>query len=129
MINDKKFKDADEFIKALDKAAIGVKGTSQEYGIIDDGLIQKIIWNIEMEALLEFDDRQFVLDVFAKMDSERQAGIKSSLIDWIEDQKNAIDKFKKGELPEHESNPSIESLQQVLDGYLEFAKDLGLTDL
>ena len=36
--------------------------------------------------------------------------------------------FEKGEMPDHESNPSIESLKKVLDEYLEFAEDLGQRD-
>ena len=62
------------------------------------------------------------------MDSVRQKGIKSNLMTRIEEQKKAIEMFEKGEMSDHESNPSIESLKKALDEYLEFAENLGQRD-
>ena len=90
----------------------------------DDNLMQEIIWNVEGEVLLKYDDRRMALEVFSKMDSVRQEGIRTNLMTRIEEQKKAIEMFGKGEMPDLESNPSIESLKKVLDEYMEFAEIL-----
>ena len=117
----------DEFLEDLDRSAIRAREIFKKYGL-DDNLMQEIIWNVEGEVLLKYDDRRLALEVFSKMDSVRQEGIRSNLMTRIEEQKKAIEMFEKGEMPDHESNPSIESLKKVLDEYLEFAEDLGQRD-
>ncbi len=117
----------DEFLEDLDRSVIRAREIFKKYGL-DDNLMQEIIWNVEGEVLLKYDDRRLALEVFSKMDSVRQEGIRSNLMTRIEEQKKAIEMFEKGEMPDHESNPSIESLKKVLDGYLEFAEDLGQRD-
>ena len=118
---------SDEFLEDLYRSAIRAREIFKKYGL-DDNLMQEIIWNVEGEVLLKYDDRRLALEVFSKMDSVRQEGIRSNLMTRIEEQKKAIEMFEKGEMPDHESNPSIESLKKVLDEYLEFAEDLGQRD-
>ena len=117
----------DEFLEDLDRSVIRAREIFKKYGL-DDNLMQEIIWNVEGEVLLKYDDRRMALEVFSKMDSVRQEGIRSNLMTRIEEQKKAIEMFEKGEMPDHESNPSIESLKKVLDEYLEFAENLGQRD-
>ena len=117
----------DEFLEDLDRLAIRARENFKKYGL-DDNLMQEIIWNVEGEVLLKYDDRRLALEVFSKMDSVRQEGIRTNLMTRIEEQKKAIEMFEKSEMPDHESNPSIESLKKVLDEYLEFAEDLGQRD-
>ena len=105
---------SDEFLEDLDRLAIRARENFKKYGL-DDNLMQEIIWNVEGEVLLKYDDRRMALEVFSKMDSVRQEGIRSNLKTRIEEQKKAIEMFEKGEMPDHESNPSIESLKKVLD--------------
>ena len=118
---------SDEFLEDLYRSAIRAREIFKKYGL-DDNLMQEIIWNVEGEVLFKYDDRRLALEVFSKMDSVRQEGIRSNLMTRIEEQKKAIEMFEKGEMPDHESNPSIESLKKVLDEYLEFAEDLGQMD-
>ncbi len=117
----------DELIEALNRSAIRAREVFKEYGL-DEDLMQDFIWNIEREVLLKCVDRRLALETFGKMDSDRQAGIRTNLMTRIEEQKKAIEMFEKGEMPDLESNPSIESLKKVLDEYLEFAEDLGQRD-
>ena len=118
---------SDEFLEDLDRLAIRARENFKKYGL-DDNLMQEIIWNVEGEVLLKYDDRRMALEVFSKMDFVRQEGIRSNLKTRIEEHNKAIEMFEKGEMPDHESNPSIESLKKVLDEYLEFAEDLGQRD-
>ena len=127
MNEEKMLSNPDEFLEDLDRSAIRARENFKKYGF-DDNLMQEIIWNVEGEVLLKYDDRRLALEVFSKMDSVRQKGIRSNLMTRIEEQKKAIEMFEKGEMPDHESNPSIESLKKVLDEYLEFAEDLGQRD-
>ena len=117
----------DEFLEDLDRSAIKAREIFKKYGL-DDNLMLEIIWNVEGEVLLKYDDRRLALEVFSKMDSVRQEGIRTNLMTRIEEQKKAIEMFEKGKMPDHESNPSIESLKKVLDEYLEFAEELGQRD-
>ena len=117
----------DEFLEDLDRSVIRAREIFKKYGL-DDNMMQEIIWNVEGEVLFKYDDRRLALEVFSKMDSVRQKGIKSNLMTRIEEQKKAIEMFEKGEMSDHESNPSIESLKKALDEYLEFAENLGQRD-
>ena len=128
-----KFKDANEFIEALDQTRVDSKEIFlqhlgkeffDEHG--DDFLVGHHLYT-EMQILSQYDDRELALETFHKMDGGRRNGIIDSLHKTSKGIIDELGRRDKGIFPEPDSyygDMTVEELKDWLDCLNRFADEL-----
>ena len=118
-----KFKNADEFMEALDKSRIDVKESFDKHfgeGFVDDlgeETFDQLLPYIEMQVLSQYDDRKLALETFSRMDEGRRKDITDQLRKTVKGITEELGRRDNGILPEpgaYYADMSTEELKEWL---------------
>ena len=133
-----KFKNANEFMEALDKSRIDVKESFDKHfgeGFVNDlgeETFDQLLPYIEMQVLSQYDDRKLALETFSRMDEGRRKDITDQLRKTVKGITEELGRRDNGILPEpgaYYADMSTEELKEWLGELNGFVGELRINGM